>query len=106
MAKKEDNRDVFDKALDYAPEVAGAVVGGALLRRSARSSRSKSLAQMEKELSPDEWRKFQAARKKYNAKGREAISDNITTGIGAISGGALGGMADGIAKRESNRRRK
>lgn len=37
MAKpKDDSRDVFDKALDYAPEIGGAVAGGALLRRFGR----------------------------------------------------------------------
>lgn len=33
-AKKEDNRDVFEKALDYAP-AAGGAVAGALLGRGA-----------------------------------------------------------------------
>jgi outer membrane lipoprotein SlyB len=35
MAKKEDNRDVFEKALDYAPVVGGAVVGGVVGRKIA-----------------------------------------------------------------------
>lgn len=45
MSKKDDNRDVFEKALDYAP-IAGAALGGALGSRIGRrkSMRAKKAA--------------------------------------------------------------
>lgn len=39
MGKKEDNRDVFEKALDYAVPAAGAVAGGIVGRRLGGSKK-------------------------------------------------------------------
>jgi hypothetical protein len=34
---KDDNRDIFEKALDYAPTVAGAVIGGGVARKLSKA---------------------------------------------------------------------
>lgn len=99
--KKEDNRDVFDKALDYAPVVGGAVIGGAVGRKLGRRSAEKAFD------------KQAGASGRYSGADLEARSKAIRAGgfdgfaTGVAGGGAYIGLPAAIElkKRRESRRK-
>lgn len=82
--KTEDNRDVFEKALDYAPVAGGALLGGALGRLSVRVPKKSARARVRPGQMTD----------------RERAWDRAATGV------AAGGTAGLPIAVEAKKRRK
>lgn len=71
---KEDNRDIFDKALDYAP-LAGAIVGGAAFNRLSKPR----LKRLTKDQNRVAW--------------KDSRGESLTnTAVGAFGGGVGGSL--------------
>jgi hypothetical protein len=110
MAKKqEDNRDVFDKALDYAAPVVGAVAGGAIARRIGGMSRSTRKA-LEKKRMEETLRMLEGKPNKLGRVADELASDSSARGMrtlyGASVGGATGAYFNYAKDMEKKKRRK
>lgn len=116
MGKKEDNRDVFEKALDYAVPAAGAVAGG-LVGRRLGGSKKRMMAErargddatrlrdgLAKKQNPKEGdveeALWQQNRRSWAYDDAERIQKNRIGG--AMIGGASG-AAGGMILRDGNR---
>ncbi|TXH44920.1 MAG: hypothetical protein E6Q97_32010 [Desulfurellales bacterium] len=95
--KKEDNRDIFDKALDYAPAAIGAVVGGSLMRNSIKAGRKKAMADAKREMTPEELQKYLRDIKKFK-RSSDAISAGAI-GLSAGAGASVGAIGQDSYKR-------
>lgn len=117
MAKKEDNRDIFDKALDgaevFAPAV-GAVAGGILGRRMSRSMHNIKLERAKRDLEMLEKTphyKFEGGRRQRDREISEAqsvIERDYKKGgatLGAVVGGIAGYGASDISSNARKRRK-
>jgi hypothetical protein len=105
-----DTRDVFERALDYVPAVAGAVAGGAILRgATGKYSRADDLQSRLKKMTPAErarfdYRAYDAAEPQRVVMARRFR--NVNTAVGAASGAALGNMVGDIYEQNNKKRRK
>jgi hypothetical protein len=106
--KKEDNRDVFDKALDYAVPAAGAVAGGILGARLGGYSRKKFL-----KASKSEGRVVdkafdrngrQIGTDEQAAAARRAVDETDELYAKGAAGRIAGSAAGGVGGYEANRR--
>lgn len=110
--KQEDNRDVFEKALDYAP-AAGAVIGGALLGRTlsrigARPPSPKIVGRDASVLSQSE-RSGTAGSSAWKRRTKPSKKSQGSNSAGAVLGATfVGAPAIGysVAKNTDARRRK
>ena len=117
MAKGEDNRDIFDKALDYAP-IAAIAVGGAAGRRLGKRGARKTILRADKkfddlaarqkrgEISMDEYlRQRDALQSKYGRKWADR-QRRIQADQGMASGMIIGSVGGIAAQNQRNNHRK
>jgi len=94
--KAQDNRDVFEKALDYAPAI-GATLGAAA---GATAAGRKAYKSTKKWGEKNNWSKKDSG----EIARREAY---IIAPVGGFAGGAAGAFAGGVVRASSgNKRRK
>lgn len=111
--KQEDNRDIFEKALDIAPmagAVGGALVGRKIGRRMAKSAHGDRLHGVnvgETIYDPKTggWKKAtEADVRQLERTYKDELGRGGTAGF--LSGGMIGGTSSAVAKEVSNRNRR
>lgn len=124
MAKKkqEDNRDIFEKALDYGAPMAGAVIGGALASRFnrgalKRAKRSAKQADDEFQIASEKEsrrpgmlirssREFDEAESKMLVRDANYAAEKAKRARNVVIGSGLGGAAGYKAADSERKRRK
>lgn len=96
--KKEDNRDVFEKALDYAPVAGG--VAGAMFGRGIMKRAIKKRAKTVEKMSPAE----RAAFKKSQVDTSDLDGSILLVGSGSGAGAAAGYLARDSYKQNKGRK--
>lgn len=110
---KEDNRDVFDKALDYAPAAVGALAGNLLLRRQSKKAQkaykdyeaSAAGRRMRRDTSVDGSSPDPLYAGNRNLRNAAADASFYRT-VGTIAGGGAGALAGDMAKGQSKKKRR
>lgn len=109
MAKKqEDNRDVFEKALDYVVPVAGAYLGARAGMRLGASKKSVSASYKDADAARERVRSDGSGLDEYRSKNNAAWrrgDRRIHGGMAGATAGAVGGMILQDGNRPGKRRK-
>lgn len=103
--KSEDNRDVWDKVVDWAPTVGGAILGGAFMRKSQKLGERAAEAEARRTLGPKRYAEYRKEVEPYE-RGRGKIIKGVEVGTGAAAGASVGTIFKDSYDKHHPRRRK
>lgn len=102
----EDNRDVFEKALDNWPALVGAAAGGALGRYSTRTLPKAKVAELRKaQRDAITSGNFDDARIAHFRQWKGTRDRPTNTMLGAVTGGSYGAFGSKVAADQKKRRK-